>query len=173
MTIPAIPDVIAYGQAQRHHMPLTDAVTVSTRSARIEIDHPDIGALSLTTEQSVNLRERLEQAERDLDAAEGRSCEASTLTEPAPCDCCGRAMAISEPVATFWDERLGDVVMHAGQCPEPDLWRVERTWARINAPVLSAAMPFEEAFASAAQVRRLSKRIVTRIRLVRVREARP
>lgn len=172
MTLPAIPDVIAYGLANRHN-PLSDELTVVTRTNALEIHHPDLGSLWLTTEQSVNLRERLEQAESDIDAAE--PCEdGGALTEPARCDCCGRTMAVGEQVSTFWDERKGDVVMHAGKCPEPEMWVAEGwfhegegEWTKART---DTALPYEEAFAAVRD--RVAGGHVRSIRLVRVREAR-
>lgn len=162
MTIPPIPDVIAYGHCEVVRISLGDDLTVSTCNDRIEVAHPDLGSLSLTTEQSIALRERLEQAERDIDAAE--PCEnGSELLEPGRCDCCGRAMAVGEQVAVHWDERLGDVVMHDGKCPEPEGW-----W---NGAPECLPRPFEEAFAMARDL--IATGWTKRVSLVRVREAHP
>ena len=135
-----IEDVVASGQEPPRHVysiALVDTLHVAAALGpvdypeRITITHEDLGSLALTSEQSAALRDRLEQAEADVDAAlDTPPVDGGAMVVAGRCECCGRTMPIGTHVATSWDDDRGQLVMHWGPCPESAMWCVEYRYRR-------------------------------------------
>lgn len=186
----SIKDVAAFGQPGTHRIELVDDLRVYVPAEppyvepRIYLAHDDIGALVLTTEQALELEDRLARAREDIDA----TLDSVTATDGASllvgsrcecCECCGRSMPIGTLVATFWDDR-GEVTMHWGRCPEPERWQIQWQLAEptrwtpsdhwIRARDIAGrllAEPYEDALSLARRIAKSSK--IRRVLLVRAR----
>lgn len=155
---PTIPHVAAFGPADEHRntpgplvgKPHAFAILATSPlypAARISIAHPDIGSLSLTSEQSAQLEDRLAQARGDVDAASDAE-QPRIFTAPGPatpgrrCECCCEPIRPGEPVQVFREPERA-VIVHAERCPTRCAQPVRRS---IPDPAVRGGVVYEDAF---------------------------